>query len=35
VDESMAVDVLDLGLATLGCVEFNKRATRRFTIALS
>jgi len=35
VDESMPVDVLELGLGTLGCVEFNKRATRRFKIALS
>jgi len=31
----MLVDVLELGLETLGCVEFNKKATQRFKIAVS
>jgi len=34
-DETMPVDVLELGLEPLGSVELNKRPTRRFKIALS
>jgi len=32
VDESMPVDKLELGLGTLGCVEFNRMATRLLSV---